>query len=347
MGIRIVMSMRPLSICAACAAFLLALVLSVGEAVGDESPGPSCAQGPEVAGDTIIGTPCADVIVAPPGVAAVEGGEGDDTIVPSPVIAAVPCTPSVCLGIGSQTFDGGPGDDVVYGERGNDRLNGGGGNDQVFGGIGDDLLRGGPGEDPLPGGFGVDSIDRDPTIECGDGADTALIDHPSFGDVAAADCEDVREGDPNSFRIETQFPLPEPPAEQPAVDPVVGPGPNAKGDNDPTVSRERRPQRTCLGVPSGGEPHCSQRPHRVGVGALGLVNRLHWRHWGSRRSVGVGHLTVSGGCCDPGISARAKVKASRLESCDSRRWYTRLAVHYGRGYGKTYVRGYPSPTPCV
>jgi Ca2+-binding RTX toxin-like protein len=109
-------------------------------------------------GGTIYGTPCADVIVAPPGVETVRGGGGDDTIVAAP-LASASC-PSGCeLGVGSQTFEGGPGDDIVYGQRGNDTLLGGAGNDQLFGGIGDDVMRGGPGNDRLAGGFGADAID--------------------------------------------------------------------------------------------------------------------------------------------------------------------------------------------
>ena len=111
-------------------------------------------------GKTILGTPCADTIVAPPGVVAVRGGGGDDTILPAPIAAlSAPCPSGCFLGVGSQTFEGGPGDDVVFGERGNDTLRGGEGNDHLFGGIGDDLLRGGPGNDRLGGGFGADSID--------------------------------------------------------------------------------------------------------------------------------------------------------------------------------------------
>jgi Ca2+-binding RTX toxin-like protein len=140
---------------------IAALLLSAAAPTGAgaaSAPTPNCAAGPARVGDTIVGTPCADTIVAPPGVEDVKGGGGDDTIVPSPVAAAVPCA-AVCLGVGSQTFEGGPGDDVVYGERGNDTLRGGAGNDRLYGGIGDDLLEGGPGDDLLAGGFGADSID--------------------------------------------------------------------------------------------------------------------------------------------------------------------------------------------
>jgi Ca2+-binding RTX toxin-like protein len=149
------------------------------------SAAPSCAEGPRVVGETIVGTPCDDVIHAPPGVATVKGGAGDDTMVAAPIAASEECPAGCHLGVGSQTFEGGPGNDVVYGERGNDILNGGEGDDRLYGGIGDDRLRGGPGDDLLSGGFGADSIDGesgddfvrgDPTIDAiadsGGGVDT-------------------------------------------------------------------------------------------------------------------------------------------------------------------------------
>lgn len=138
----------------------LALLVVPGPANAAEPATPSCATGPVTVGETTFGTPCADVIVAAPGVETVRGGAGDDTIVAGPIAAAsAPCPSGCFLGVGSQTFEGGPGDDIVFGERGNDTLRGGEGNDQLFGGIGDDLLRGGPGNDRLGGGFGADSID--------------------------------------------------------------------------------------------------------------------------------------------------------------------------------------------
>ncbi len=140
----------------------LAVVLLASWAVpatSAQASGPSCARGPQRIGNEIQGTPCADVIHAPPGVTAVHGGAGDDTIVATPIAATTDCPAGCHLGVGSQTFDGGPGNDIVYGERGNDTLNGGGGDDRLYGGIGDDLLRGGPGNDFLSGGFGADSLD--------------------------------------------------------------------------------------------------------------------------------------------------------------------------------------------
>ncbi len=162
------------------AALLLAvLVLAPSQAGASPSPAgpPSCAEGPERVGDTIEGTPCADTIVVPAGVASVSGGGGNDTIVPGPIAAAISSCPSGCrLGVGSQTFEGGPGDDIVFGERGNDKLLGGEGNDKLFGGPGDDLLRGGPGDDLLIGGFGADTLDGEQGNDYIRG--DATIDHP-------------------------------------------------------------------------------------------------------------------------------------------------------------------------
>jgi Ca2+-binding RTX toxin-like protein len=87
---------------------------------------PSCAEGPQTVGTTIIGTPCADVVRMPRSVTTVKGEGGDD---------------------------------VLYGQRGNDSLFGGEGNDRLYGGVGDDRLRGGSGDDRLSGGFGADSLD--------------------------------------------------------------------------------------------------------------------------------------------------------------------------------------------
>jgi Ca2+-binding RTX toxin-like protein len=137
----------------------LGVVAPRAEAAMPPGSAPSCAEGPARAGDAIEGTPCADTIVVPAGVASVNGGGGDDTIVPAPIGAVTDC-PSACrLGVGSQTFEGGAGDDTVFGERGNDKLIGGGGDDKLFGGPGDDLVRGGTGDDLLSGGFGADTVD--------------------------------------------------------------------------------------------------------------------------------------------------------------------------------------------
>lgn len=122
---------------------------------------PSCAEGPQTVGETIVGTPCDDTIHAGASASAVNGGPGDDTIIPAAITSATPFPGEQWLGVGSQTFEGGPGDDLVFGERGNDTLLGGEGDDRLYGGIGDDLLGGGPGQDQLAGGHGADSIDGD------------------------------------------------------------------------------------------------------------------------------------------------------------------------------------------
>ncbi|HST70493.1 MAG TPA: calcium-binding protein [Solirubrobacterales bacterium] len=105
------------------AALPLVVFLTLPGAAG---AAPSCAEGPEMVGATIVGTPCADVIRLPRGVTTAYGEGGDD---------------------------------LLYGQRGNESLFGGEGADRLFGGVGDDRLRGGPGGDRLFGGFGADSLD--------------------------------------------------------------------------------------------------------------------------------------------------------------------------------------------
>ena len=106
-------------------AVLLAMVaLAAHASLADAAP--SCAEGPQTVGETIVGTPCADTIHAPRGVTTVYGEAGNDTI---------------------------------FGGRGNESLYGGGGNDRLYGGPGDDRLRGGAADDLLSGGFGADSLD--------------------------------------------------------------------------------------------------------------------------------------------------------------------------------------------
>jgi Ca2+-binding RTX toxin-like protein len=154
-------------------------------AAADPSPTPSCAEGPVRVGETIVGTACADTIVAPAGVARVVGGGGNDTIVAGPIAAASSCPEGCRLGVGSQTFEGGPGNDIVFGERGNDILRGGEGNDRLYGGIGDDLLEGGPGDDLLSGGFGADGIDGGPGNDFvrGDATQDQIVDSGPSTDV--------------------------------------------------------------------------------------------------------------------------------------------------------------------
>jgi Ca2+-binding RTX toxin-like protein len=111
---------------------------------------PSCEEGPETVGETIVGTPCDDTIRAPRGVTTVLGEGGNDTL---------------------------------YGQRGNDSLFGGDGDDRLYGGVGDDRLRAGPGADLLSGGFGADSLDGEGggDIARGDATIDAIADTGSDG----------------------------------------------------------------------------------------------------------------------------------------------------------------------
>jgi Ca2+-binding RTX toxin-like protein len=168
------------------AVLLLAWAPTAESAAAASSPAPpSCAAGPTTVGEVTYGTPCADVIVAPPGVETVKGGGGNDTIVAAPIAASSSCPGGCRLGVGSQTFEGGPGDDIVFGERGNDILRGGEGNDRLYGGIGDDRLEGGPGDDIVSGGFGADGIDGGAGNDYvrGDGTQDEIVDTGPASDV--------------------------------------------------------------------------------------------------------------------------------------------------------------------
>jgi Ca2+-binding RTX toxin-like protein len=97
--------------------------------------------------------------------------------------------------------------------------------DVFYGDGGPNQLLGHPGADAFFAGGGEDSIlansgDADQVIDCGPDTDSALIDHPQYGDPQPIECESVAEADPNNFRTITQLPPPpltEPPP-QPSLD---------------------------------------------------------------------------------------------------------------------------------
>jgi Ca2+-binding RTX toxin-like protein len=164
------MTLRRLTILAAASLTIFLALPATGSAA------PSCSEGPQTVGTTIIGTPCADVIRAPRGITAVYGEGGDD---------------------------------VLYGQRGNDSLFGGEGADRLYGGVGDDLLRGGPGDDRLYGGFGADSLDGEGGNDLARGDATIdAIGDSGGGDDTLSFATGVTPGFPNegSFFTEAGFP---------------------------------------------------------------------------------------------------------------------------------------------
>jgi Ca2+-binding RTX toxin-like protein len=105
-----------------------------------------------------------------------------------------------------EDLEGSSFDDVFYGD---------GGPNQLLGHLGRDTYFAGAGEDSILANSG----DSDLVINCGPDNDSALIDHPQYGDPAPVECESVAEADPNNFRTITQLPpppLPEPPPLPPA-----------------------------------------------------------------------------------------------------------------------------------
>jgi Ca2+-binding RTX toxin-like protein len=92
--------------------------------------------------------------------------------------------------------------DVMVGDSGPNQLLGRPGPDSYFAGAGDDSIL---------ANSGKDSDDPDPTIDCGEGWDTAQIDFPENGpDAAPVGCEEVEERAPNSFRPPRTPPNPNP-----------------------------------------------------------------------------------------------------------------------------------------
>jgi hypothetical protein len=83
-------------------------------------------------------------------------------------------------------------DDIMIGDSGSNQLLGRPGEDSYFAAGGGDTILANSGA-PTP--------DPDPTIDCGEGSDTAQIDFPENGpDAAPIACEEVEERAPNSFR---------------------------------------------------------------------------------------------------------------------------------------------------
>ncbi len=219
-----------------------------------------------------------------------------------------------------------------------DFFTGNAGENQLLGWAGPDSYLAGAGKDRIL----ANSADVDPLIECGADADLALIDRaPAFVETATPDCEEVREADPNSFRVGTEL---EPPV-TPLLPPPTTPPPAGKTPGKSPSGTKPQVRQPCLPAATR-RLRCAVRPRSVDLRPLGLVQGVKWRHWGGRRTVGFGHLSTPGTCCLRPLDAAAKIKASGLQVCGSRRWYTRLTVTYGRGYRQSLVRRAISATPC-
>jgi Ca2+-binding RTX toxin-like protein len=217
--------------------------------------------------------------------------------------------------------------DVFYGDGGENQLLGWGGEDEYSAGGGEDRIL-------------ANSGDFDPRIECGEGNDVALIDFAKYGDVAAPDCERVQESPKNNFRLETELEVP-PVSETPVPPPVTKTEPVKQGPE----GAHRRPS-ACLAASVPARLRCAVRPRHLDFGALGSVDRIHWRHWGSRRTIGFGRLTILWGRAHPVGRAAAKIRVGEPEYCASNRWYRRITVTYGRAYSRAFVRAARSQTPC-
>ncbi|HAB11838.1 MAG TPA: hypothetical protein DCE47_09125, partial [Planctomycetaceae bacterium] len=116
--------------------------------------------------------------------ATINGGDGDDNLVGSPVADLINGQG------GDDTIGGGDGDDILFGGSGNDVLSGDDGADQLSGQVGNDDLSGNAGVDSLFGGDGSDEInwisgDGNDVVQGGDGADVLDVDYTAGADTIA------------------------------------------------------------------------------------------------------------------------------------------------------------------
>jgi Ca2+-binding RTX toxin-like protein len=119
---------------------------------------------------------------------------------------------------GIEDLEGSSSADVFRGDQESNQLLGHLGPDAYFAEGGDDKIF-------------ANSGDFDPTIDCGEGEDVALIDFAQYGDVASPDCELVEERAPNSFRLDAELP--------PSVAPPPAPTPTTPERSRPPSNRFR------------------------------------------------------------------------------------------------------------
>jgi Ca2+-binding RTX toxin-like protein len=144
--------------------------------------------------------------------------------------------------------------DVMVGDSGPNQLLGRSGADSYFAAAGDDHIL-------------ANSGDEDGTIECGEGFDTALVDHPQYGDPAPVGCESVEARNPNSFRPPDTPPDPDPEPEAPAEEPGLtapppAPSPSALGGSGRTAA-DRKPPHTGIAHRPGRLVFSARRFRRV------------------------------------------------------------------------------------
>ncbi len=142
-------------------------------------------------------------------------------------------------------------DDVMVGDAGPNQLLGRPGADSYFAAAGDDSIL---------ANSGTPNDDPDPTIDCGEGFDTAQIDHLENGpDAAPVACESIQERDPNSFRPPGTPPDPNP---SPETHPPTGGGPPLTPQPPPRAS-DRTPPRTRIAHRPPKRLFTNGRPRRV------------------------------------------------------------------------------------
>ena len=177
--------------------------------------------------------------------------------------------------------------------------------DNLVGDTGPNQLLGRAGPDNMLAGAGNDIIlansgDADPTVDCGEGFDTALIDFAPLVDGPPIGCESVEERAPNSFRPPDTPPDPEPEPEPETEPPPTTPAPPAP--KPPKAPRQPNPptDRTAPATRLGHHP----------LRALALPTHRRWRR-----------VAFAFGASEAGTVFRCRLDRRPFRPCRSPRAY--------------------------
>lgn len=88
---------------------------------------------------------------------------------------------------------------------------------------------------------------------------------------------------------------------------------------------------------------CKVKPRKLIMGARGIVRSIKWKSWGGQKAVGFGRFKYVASAGEPPSASvgptRARVKFTKIRSCDGRDRYQRLTLKYGPGFDKTWTKG--------
>jgi hypothetical protein len=178
----------------------------------------------------------------------------------------------------------------IEGTSAGDIMIGDSGPNQLLGRPGPDRYYAGDGNDSILANSGTPDPDPDPTIDCGDGWDTAQIDRPDNGpDAPPIGCEAIHERDPNSFRPPDTPPDPNPAPPEAVPPPIptalvtLPPLPQVGDRKPPRTGIAHRPPRRVFTARRFRRVVFRFRANEAGVRFRCRLDRDRFRPCGSRR----------------------------------------------------------------